>query len=111
MLASLAVTRVLRFVLRPPRAFDVVLAVRIFKGVKKVAEFTALRTFEYAADGASPGYHVDELAVELLAAIPTSLQLPPSSSRLPLRVILNVQIAAQVNLHIAATLEGFNSPE
>lgn len=111
MLASLAVTRVLRFVLCPSGVLDVVFAVRIFKGMKEIAEFTAFRTLEYAADGASPGYHVDEFAVELLAAIPTSLQIPPSSSSLSLRVILNVQIAAQVNLHITATLEGLNPAE
>lgn len=111
MLASLAVIRILRFVLCPSGTLDVVLAVRIFKGVKKIAEFTTLRTLEYAADGAPPGYHVDELAVELFTAVPTSLQIPTSSSRLSLRVILNVQIAAQMNFHITTTLEGLNPPE
>jgi len=96
---------------RPSRTFDVVFIVWISKGVKKIAEFTALRTLGHTADGASPGCDIDEFTVELLAGVPASLQVPPSSSCLSLCAIFNVQITSQVNLFIAATLKGLNPAE
>lgn len=111
MFASLAVIQILRIALWSSGFLNVVLIVRISKGVKKIAEFSALRTLGYATNGASPGCQVDELAIELLAAVPASLQIPPSPGRFSLRVIFNVQVTAQMNLHIAATLEDLNPAE
>jgi len=85
--------------------------VRISKGVKKIAEFTAFRTLGHTADGASPGCDINEFTVELLAGVPASLQVPPSSSCLSLCAIFNIQITSQVNLFIAATLKGLNLAE
>lgn len=77
--------------------------------MKKIAGSAALWTFAHATDSVPPGHQIDEFAIELLASVPTSLQVPPSFGRLSFRIILDVQITTQMNFDVAATLERFDS--
>lgn len=87
---------------------------RVFEGMKKVAGSATLWALGHTADSVPPRHQVDEFAVELpfgraAAAVPASLQIPPSPGRLSFRVILDIQIATQMDFGVAATFERFDS--